>query len=482
MSNGTSEAWKQLQSFAFDDPSSSFPFSAKVAKENGWTRGYTLRVIEEYRRFAFLAIHADHPVSPSEAVDQAWHIHILYTRQYSEFCRDCLGKFLHHGPSRGGRKETDKFQDWYEKTLESYRAFFGEEPPTDIWPTPGERRDQKHSFQRIDRSAHWVVPKPKLRAAHLWFAAALVPFAFHGCAANEANNPLDFDGPSFLGFYVVSFLVAVVVAQVVKSLFRPPSDKVAGYGTLAAEEIAMLNGGKGLVGNSALACLLREGLVTITSRTVKATGAPEPPGLTPIQAKILHASAGQGVYAKTALDAIEPEVDSIRQRLTDQGLLLTKETRLQNAALSLLPIGLVMAVGIEKVIVGISRDRPVAFLIVLLVISTIVTLVFLANRPARSRKGDHVLNDIREGMAGFKAIATHNEASAVDYATAVALFGIPVLAGSPYFSSMSSLAPSGSTTNSGCGTGCGSSCSSSSSGGDGGSSCGGGGGCGGCGS
>ncbi|MEQ1479350.1 glycine-rich domain-containing protein, partial [Salmonella enterica] len=86
--------WTRLQSFAFDDPSSSFPFSAKVAKENGWTRGYTLRVIEEYRRFAHLAVSAGHPVSPSEAVDQAWHIHILYTRQYGEFCRDYLGQFL----------------------------------------------------------------------------------------------------------------------------------------------------------------------------------------------------------------------------------------------------------------------------------------------------------------------------------------------------------------------------------------------------
>ncbi|WP_068825129.1 glycine-rich domain-containing protein [Pseudomonas sp. BMS12] len=36
---------------------------------------------------------------PSQAVDVAWHEFILYTRQYGEFCRKGLGRFLHHTPS-----------------------------------------------------------------------------------------------------------------------------------------------------------------------------------------------------------------------------------------------------------------------------------------------------------------------------------------------------------------------------------------------
>ena len=36
---------------------------------------------------------------PSQAVDVVWHEFILYTRQYGEFCRNGVGRFLHHTPS-----------------------------------------------------------------------------------------------------------------------------------------------------------------------------------------------------------------------------------------------------------------------------------------------------------------------------------------------------------------------------------------------
>ncbi|MFX9089486.1 hypothetical protein ABTN55_20405, partial [Acinetobacter baumannii] len=86
------------------------------------------------------------------------------------------------------------------------------EPPTDIWPTPEQRKEEKHHFQRVDRTSNWVLPKPKFRMGYAWFAAALIPFLFHGCAENGASNPLDYDGPSFLGFYAVSLAIAAVVS------------------------------------------------------------------------------------------------------------------------------------------------------------------------------------------------------------------------------------------------------------------------------
>ena len=33
---------------------------------------------------------------PSQAVDDAWHEFILFTRQYDQFCRNAFGHFLHH--------------------------------------------------------------------------------------------------------------------------------------------------------------------------------------------------------------------------------------------------------------------------------------------------------------------------------------------------------------------------------------------------
>lgn len=35
---------------------------------------------------------------PSQAVDDAWHEFILFTRHYEQFCRRAFGRFLHHTP------------------------------------------------------------------------------------------------------------------------------------------------------------------------------------------------------------------------------------------------------------------------------------------------------------------------------------------------------------------------------------------------
>ena len=43
---------------------------------------------------------------PSQAVDDAWHEFILFTRQYDKFCRHAFGRFLHHTPAEAMRSPT----------------------------------------------------------------------------------------------------------------------------------------------------------------------------------------------------------------------------------------------------------------------------------------------------------------------------------------------------------------------------------------
>src|SRR5262245_6426236 len=147
MNQEHADLWKRIRAFSLDEPGSEFSFTQRLAQENGWEIGYARRVAEEYKRFILLPVAAGHPVSPSDQVDQAWHLHITYTRSYGErFCRDVLGKPLHHEPTRGGLDEGKKFAAWYEKTLLSYRAFFGQEPPGDIWPGIRTRFSQDTRF------------------------------------------------------------------------------------------------------------------------------------------------------------------------------------------------------------------------------------------------------------------------------------------------------------------------------------------------
>ena len=43
---------------------------------------------------------------PSQAVDNAWHEFILFTRNYNRFCRKAFGRFLHHTPAEAMQSPT----------------------------------------------------------------------------------------------------------------------------------------------------------------------------------------------------------------------------------------------------------------------------------------------------------------------------------------------------------------------------------------
>lgn len=95
----------------------------RLARENGWSARQAARVFEEYRRFVYLAVTAAHPVTPSDAVDQAWQLHLTYTQDYRErLCPEVLGRALHHGPTRGGREAGARFFEQYAQTLRSDEA------------------------------------------------------------------------------------------------------------------------------------------------------------------------------------------------------------------------------------------------------------------------------------------------------------------------------------------------------------------------
>ena len=149
-----------IENFDFDDGEVEFSFSQRLARENRWSTEFTWRVINEYRKFAFLAMASGHPVTPSNEVDQAWHLHLLYTESYwKRFCQNVLKRPLHHGPTKGGQLEKEKYKDWYLKTMDSYRKYFGEKPVTDIWPPPNIRFKINKQYPQASNQHVWVVRK-----------------------------------------------------------------------------------------------------------------------------------------------------------------------------------------------------------------------------------------------------------------------------------------------------------------------------------
>ncbi|MGB3493458.1 MAG: hypothetical protein WBA57_12060 [Elainellaceae cyanobacterium] len=186
-----SELYERIQAFSLDRAEAQLSFRQRLAHDNGWPIEYAQSVIEEYKKFTFLAIIAEHPVTPSDQVDQAWHLHLAYTRSYwEEFCPHVLQAPLHHDPTLGGSDESQKFDDWYNQTLESYTQFFGEAPPDKIWPSSDIRFGQDLQFVRVNTGQNWVVSKVKVREiATIGIATLFTLAVMIGYLANSVLTP-----------------------------------------------------------------------------------------------------------------------------------------------------------------------------------------------------------------------------------------------------------------------------------------------------
>lgn len=160
MSAVASDLWQRLADYEIGPPQASLTFAQRLARENGWRHDFTARVIREYKRFCYLAVAAGHEVTPSDAVDQAWHLHLTYSRDYWErFCPEVLGTALHHGPTAGGADERRRYFDQYAATLKAYEDAFGQAPPEDIWPAAARRFLTDPKARRINPQDVIILPR-----------------------------------------------------------------------------------------------------------------------------------------------------------------------------------------------------------------------------------------------------------------------------------------------------------------------------------
>lgn len=150
------ELYLKISNYQLDDYASELKFSQRLMRENlGWSQEYADRVIHEYKRFMYLACVANHPVTPSDEVDQAWHLHLLYSQDYVDWCI-LMGKTIYHGPTKGGSKEGMRYEDQYKKTQMTYGREFSQHPPDDIWPSCTKRFSTPYA--RVNLKDNWVIP------------------------------------------------------------------------------------------------------------------------------------------------------------------------------------------------------------------------------------------------------------------------------------------------------------------------------------
>jgi hypothetical protein len=103
-----------------------------------------------------------------------------------------LKRPLHHGPTKGGSEEGQKFYGQYLNTLKSYERIFGHKPPADIWPSPAKRFAQAEKFARVNTGDYWLMrkPGPVLKIATVYFTAATVSLLFEACSAESDDGSI----------------------------------------------------------------------------------------------------------------------------------------------------------------------------------------------------------------------------------------------------------------------------------------------------
>lgn len=314
-------------------------------------------------------------------------------------------------------------------------------------------------------------------------------------------NPFDLTGPQFLAFYGVgAVLVALATVLIVLLVSRPPQpgDAAEIAKQLHPTEAAFLIGGTERAIEAAIAGLHHAGTIEIADGVLRPRAGSG--GAASIQAVGVFrgiprepqelSAAEQHVMRRLSMPSSVDEVtrasealDSMLSRKLERLGLLVREHGLKTVFV--LAPGLVWVVlGAIKLMVGISRSRPIGVLAVLVLV--VGALVFnFAKAPRRTWLGNDVARLIGYRNLGLELTAKTAPAmlSPTDMMLAYAVFGpmvaVPDL--HPLLPSVQEAAARDAASGSGSSS-CGSSSSCSSSSCSSGSSCGGGGGgCGGCG-
>jgi len=369
-------------------------------------------------------------------------------------------------------------------TLASYAKFFGEDPPADIWPAAETRRQAKHDFVRVDRERSWVIPRPGL-SIEPKFGGAIVLVGVVVCCSGamlaQTANVFDWRGPDFLVFYMVLYAAFLGAALWLRHRLRQSGDAAEAISLppLDGYSAAFLNGGRVLAVNTAIVSLASRKAVSIskTGRTITSL-VPEPEFTHPLEKAVYRAAEGaSGNSLSNVRDSVLGTESAIVQSLQAQGLLMDAGTAAHAVWLPLIVALAPVAAGIVKIIIGLNRDKPVSFLVLMCIASIFISLLACARRPRRTRKGDAVLSLLRSRHAGPRRFdPIRLGASPAEITLLIGLFGMSALAGTEFDSLRMALKPPGNSGDGIWSSSCGSSC-----GGGGGSSCGGGGGGGGCG-
>lgn len=85
-----------------------------------WERDEALHCLQIYKNFLWLhKLYPQVSLVPTKEIDECWHNHILYTRNYARDCEQLFGHYFHHLPAIPGENDNE-LASHYSQTKELY--------------------------------------------------------------------------------------------------------------------------------------------------------------------------------------------------------------------------------------------------------------------------------------------------------------------------------------------------------------------------
>jgi len=222
------ELWERLKNFQVRDKDDDYSFIERVSVENNWSFDYASSVYQEYLKFIYLHCISSVPVTPSDEIDQVWHLHLVYTHSYwQDLCKNILGTDIHHMPTRGGENENTKFLQLYKSTMQRYKEEFGNAPPDNVWPDPEKRFGNYLGFKRINTNKNLIINHSIVRKATIVSSLSLLLAA---CSLEEIDTSV-----------VIFSVIIVVIFVMIKIL----AGKSKGGGGCSSTGSGCSSGGSG---------------------------------------------------------------------------------------------------------------------------------------------------------------------------------------------------------------------------------------------
>jgi len=100
----------------------------RLMDKQKWSLETAKEAVRRYKNFLTLLLkYPDQILAPTPDIDEAWHNHILFTREYFCDCQEIFGDYLHHSPSlNSGPEEKQAMEEAQLRTSDLYIQEFNE--------------------------------------------------------------------------------------------------------------------------------------------------------------------------------------------------------------------------------------------------------------------------------------------------------------------------------------------------------------------